>query len=893
MTQTTKSSTPPCSNDLISKIDAETPKGLPAKPKDAAGFERPVAWLGGRELVASLKLIILYGIFGGKLDARDWMTGMFNPIKDVAAPAPDPTKAKTNEAVYSRVVETGRAAGEPEADEFWFDYVADSGDGQMPTYNIAYLCMRHLQLTTNEGERMLPRGKFLFVGGDTAYHVADYATLAKRFQAPFWWAYKDLVCEGEIPAAEMSTRRPIFAIPGNHDYYDVLDGFNRQFRRPITDEDDKFSREPLLQLPTFERHQEASYVAVQLPFDWWLWGLDIERNDIDFRQETFFKKIKKKEDPKKLIIATPSPTTVFGQHLRKDTPLAKVFETIGLKRLFLKDEEKEETDRLAKGECRLDLSGDVHHYARYWGPKTAGDGKEKPRGDQDKDRPWDNSYASVVSGGGGAFFDSTNTFLGDIKEQALYPTVSESLRAISEEVLDVSVIRSGGFVHYIGAFIAFLIYFAAIIAPNTNVLLFPDSNPKDFTIISWWLGSVVISLILLVLGNLVLGKVGIFKTVLKSIDRWIEPTEPEWYNQEPLQKKFAVKQTFVICGFLVVTLLFMGLGIWNVAGRGPFRAFSNSLLIFLATAWAAFMVALYLQYTERLNGQASKRPLRKYLDYGPTWLMLIVAALIFCSGLVFFGRSGGALPAPLFADMVFITVVIVFPLGLIVGLAWSVGAGRHGSKGKVGYVVMGSWHTLLQLIVPLLWTLSLLYYFNAQRISTLNDILKSIGLILSVALILGVSYWGFRRIGIRYIRKNYRKRLVATWIVYGLVMIVLPALYLLWERSNRNAVTIVKLEDTTLPWLLTLCIPAAFIGAFMSCVWFGWYLAVALLFNGHNNEAGGAARLEGYKQFIRIRLTKDDLTAYVIGFDKAQAEAKDLIPNLKLIDQFTLTVKSN
>jgi hypothetical protein len=51
-------------------------------------------------------------------------------------------------------------------------------------------------------------------------------------------------------------------------------------------------------------------------------------------------------------------------------------------------------------------------------------------------------------------------------------------------------------------------------------------------------------------------------------------------------------------------------------------------------------------------------------------------------------------------------------------------------------------------------------------------------------------------------------------------------------------------------------------------------LAVALLFNGHNNEAGGAARLQGYKQFMRIRLRQDDLTAYVIGFDKAQPEGR-------------------
>ena len=116
-------------------------------------------------------------------------------------------------------------------------------------------------------------------------------------------------------------------------------------------------------------------------------------------------------------------------------------------------------------------------------------------------------------------------------------------------------------------------------------------------------------------------------------------------------------------------------------------------------------------------------------------------------------------------------------------------------------------------------------------------------------------------------------------------MISVPVLYL------RDA------EQVPLPesiWFrLGLCIAAALIGAFMSCIWFGWYLAVALVFNGHNNEAGGAARLVGYKQFMRIRLREDDLTAYVIGFDEAQAKGKDLIPKLKLIEQFTLRVKSN
>jgi hypothetical protein len=86
----------------------------------------------------------------------------------------------------------------------------------------------------------------------------------------------------------------------------------------------------------------------------------------------------------------------------------------------------------------------------------------------------------------------------------------------------------------------------------------------------------------------------------------------------------------------------------------------------------------------------------------------------------------------------------------------------------------------------------------------------------------------------------------------------------------------------------------------MSCLWFGWYLGVCSLFNGHNNEAGGAARIEKFKQFIRFKLTEDGLTGYVIAVDDVSMigeqrdngewnDGRDLKP--KLIDVFHLTVK--
>jgi hypothetical protein len=83
---------------------------------------------------------------------------------------------------------------------------------------------------------------------------------------------------------------------------------------------------------------------------------------------------------------------------------------------------------------------------------------------------------------------------------------------------------------------------------------------------------------------------------------------------------------------------------------------------------------------------------------------------------------------------------------------------------------------------------------------------------------------------------------------------------------------------------------AVFLGYRMSRVWFSWYLAVALAFNGHNNEAGGAARIEGFKHILRIRLKGDKLTVYVIGFDDAATELKDLKP--RLVDKFDLESKA-
>ena len=222
-------------------------------------FEPPVGWLLGQQLLAGMKWIALYTSYGEKLDARDWMRAEPVPRFDV------------------------------KGDEFWFDYIADSGDGQKAVYNIAYLCQGDLWLpqagsqpgagivslkAVDNGYR-LPRGEFLLVGGDTAYHIADHSTLADRFRKPLNWAYDDRCSAGETPSCTY-----IYGAPGNHDYCDALDGFNRQFLKPITQPTAIGSSCTMciydqLKLDGFERDQKASYVALELPFGWKLWALDV------------------------------------------------------------------------------------------------------------------------------------------------------------------------------------------------------------------------------------------------------------------------------------------------------------------------------------------------------------------------------------------------------------------------------------------------------------------------------------------------------------------------------------------------------------------------------------------------------------------------------------------
>ena len=541
-------------------------------------YLKPVAWLGGRDLLANLKYFLLFAAFKGKLDPRDWMT---------AEVFPPPKKDLEGLSDWQRdyVQAFKRSFREDSVtNEFWFDYFADSGDGMTAGYALAYLCLSDLQVrlpkdgslsaadlaageirsrlakgdnlkqiaadyrgtappeilrqldstadrdeiiksieestggvvsipepgvTPLHGVSALPRGAFLFVGGDTSYHVADFAGLGLRFQKVFEWAFEDLKrvlgrAEAERRYEQEENRRPIFGVPGNHDYYDMVDGFNRQFRQPMTRETNFINlpgrdMRPQLRLPGFKRVQNATYVAIQLPFDWWFWGVDSELPRVDLRQQEFFRRAYAESNPegaekqvrehlggeptteeklrlkrrlaryphgdrwplpRKLIVATSEPCTVEGRREPADGKTPRAFYFLDLTRPFLypggpmdldnRIRAREEELGLVDFGCRLDISGDVHHYARYWG--NAGSGGH---------------YASVVSGGGGASMSPTQTDYGEVEAQALYPSKQASTRVINKELFKPWVVIRGGNIWLVGFLIAIIFYFG-LSYPNSH-----------------------------------------------------------------------------------------------------------------------------------------------------------------------------------------------------------------------------------------------------------------------------------------------------------------------------------------------------------------------------------------------------------------------------------------
>ncbi len=316
----------------------ETPK----REKDL-GFERQpmVDWFDPRQLAQTGLRTVLSTVFGAFFDKRELEAALNPPLQD-----PDAHDHFTYDA---------------SGGDFWFDYVADTGDGWNPTYTLAWLLAQR-QLPLLGQEQSLPRGRLLILGGDQVYPTASRQEYQNRFSGPFRSA---LPCEAPEAVPDL------FALPGNHDWYDGLTSFLRLFCQQRW-------------IGGWRTRQQRSYFAIELkPYNLWIWGIDVQlESDIDKPQLDYFRlvarHIRESGHPKqpRVILCTAEPAWIDAQEgkLEKYSKL-KFFE----ERIIKKE---------ACAELVVTLAGDLHHYCRYEAPATG--------------------HQKITSGGGGATLAGTH-----------------------------------------------------------------------------------------------------------------------------------------------------------------------------------------------------------------------------------------------------------------------------------------------------------------------------------------------------------------------------------------------------------------------------------------------------------------------------------------------------
>jgi hypothetical protein len=332
-----------------------------------------VRWLSPRELLRT-GLVVLQGtIFAKYADKRETMGSVPGHAYDLTSAVGD-------------------------GDGLWIDYVADIGDGFEATYTVA--CS-----ITGAGDVVAPPGtslpldgcsctpadgrdRLLVLGGDEVYPVASVGNYAVRTTRVYDVAWT---------AAPGTDRAYAVAVPGNHDWYDGLVAFRRNFceswiTAPGSPQYRIKPREPayLDKFASWNVFQDRSYFAVQLPHGWWLWGIDIQLDaPIDAAQLDYFRRARDLlTEHDRVILCTGRPSWIDPAGIDDEYTLSDRQNLAWFVSRFFSSPE-------ALGKVRLLLSGDKHHYARY--------SPALPAAEDDLFRPY-----LVTCGGGGAYLSSTH-----------------------------------------------------------------------------------------------------------------------------------------------------------------------------------------------------------------------------------------------------------------------------------------------------------------------------------------------------------------------------------------------------------------------------------------------------------------------------------------------------
>ncbi len=308
--------------------------------------QSPVPWLNPGLLVTTGLRVSLAYAFGGYLDKRELQAAL-----------------------------QGDAFGHADTRELWLDFTADGGDGFDATYSVAYL-LAQPALEVDSLDDPLPRGRVLVLGGDQVYPTASARLYEDRWKGPY---------RAALPKPQPDSPT-VYALPGNHDWYDGLTAFLRLFAQ----------EDPV---GGWQTAQHRSYFALELPHRWWLLAIDIQLDSyVDEPQLEYFHAVAEGLGPDdRIVIVAARPSWTMTDEYpdaydNLDYFVRTVIEPTGAR-------------------VPIMVAGDHHHYARYSGPGPDGAGR-----------------TLITAGLGGAYLSST----GHLPEELSVPAEDTIVRAASE-----------------------------------------------------------------------------------------------------------------------------------------------------------------------------------------------------------------------------------------------------------------------------------------------------------------------------------------------------------------------------------------------------------------------------------------------------------------------------
>ncbi len=377
----------------------------PASVKDLGFIPQPmVSWFSPIELINAGIKAALSMVFGIYADKREVQAAL----------------AKNEPKDYS------------DRKELWIDYVADLGDGWDATYSIARLIAEEkLILPAGKDSYTTQRGDILIMGGDQVYPTSNLEEYNNRLIGPYHCA---------LPCVENNAPH-LYAVPGNHDWYDGLATFIRLFGQKRW-------------IGGWQTRQERSYFALKLPHGWWLWGIDIQLHaDFDYPQLDFFKSVAEQMDAgSKVILCSAEPSWVY--HEIKGKAAYKNFDFL-TRRLLLP----------FGHEAVVAIAGDLHNYTRY---KHEGGRQQR-----------------FISGGGGAYLYSTHNMPEELEipnkdiiekyqRESVYPPVKKSKRLALRSIF--FPFMNMGFAAFLGIYYLFFAWCLQSESKNSVSFL---SNPLN------------------------------------------------------------------------------------------------------------------------------------------------------------------------------------------------------------------------------------------------------------------------------------------------------------------------------------------------------------------------------------------------------------------------------